>query len=305
MRFIKNILIKNGKKPTIPSKPQKLWLHIGHGKTGTTALQKHFQERVKKDKSVYYPTLGQLPSGAHSTLFPLDSDLVTPQVRSLLHKISNEIKVLPYNCTPVISSEHLCFINPVQIRYLSQVWQDHNVAIVYYIRRQDNLIESNFRWFQIARPNEFPDIKEFYRTQATAFDFKLRIQPWVNVFGAEAIHVRLYDKIRIPNIITDFEGLIGSQSQSQTVMPSFKGVRKSLTVEQTKKLMSYNKENNNKKKRALFIDNLYQMNEASNEETFITPEDREVIYETYYASNKKLAQRFLTKEEEKLLLTRP
>ena len=287
----------------MPSKPQKLWVHIGHGKTGTTALQKHFRERVKSDLSIYYPKLGQLPSGAHHALFPLGPKPTTPQVRALLHKISNEIKELPDKCISIISSEHLCFISPAQIRYLSKVWQDHDVAIVYYIRRQDELIESNFRWFQVDRPNKFIDIKEFYNSQARAFDFKLRIQPWVNAFGKEAIHVRLYDRKRMPDIVSDFEDLIGSTSQSNT--PSFKAARRSLSVEQTKILMSYNKEDNSKEERAEFLDNLYSTSDTSDNTNFLTTEDREIIYRTYYASNENLAQMFLTKEEKKLLLACP
>lgn len=38
-----------------------VWLHIGHGKTGTTALQTYFIERDRHDPAIFYPETGRMP----------------------------------------------------------------------------------------------------------------------------------------------------------------------------------------------------------------------------------------------------
>lgn len=207
------------------ARPQ-LTLHIGMGKTGTTALQHFFAQNrdALLGKGVDYPDYNCI-EGAHHRLSPhippflahhwkfLDvaewgPDLSARETGSLL--LSSEL----------ISSAR----PPVVADFARRVREMFDVRIVIYFRRQDNLITSAYNQ-QIKAGTLTAPFAEMLERQFPNFDFMKKLEPWEKGFGKENIVVVPYERrqfhegdIRKDFLhrifgITDFTGLVFEETE--------------------------------------------------------------------------------------------
>lgn len=190
---------------------KKVWLHIGHGKTGTTALQQYFVARAEVDPTFHYPSAGQMPSGAHHRFFPLQHQhKMKEDVPKLLAQLSKDISAKANGVTTVLSSEHMCYFNARQVAQVAKHLEGFDVRVLYYIRRQDELIESTYRWKLEHGRGKIPSLEDVVEEWAKPFDFRQRLMPWRQSFGDERISVRLYHRETVGrDIVSDVCAAIG------------------------------------------------------------------------------------------------
>lgn len=279
------------------------WVHIGHGKTGTTALQHHFRARAAVDPGLFYPAVGQMPSGAHHKLFPLDAPEFTPVARRLQARLAAALAARGPGVVALISSEHLCYLRPVAVARLARLWQDDPPRILYYIRRQEALMESAFRWAQVATPGKFPDAERFLAQPARAFDFEARLAPWRVAFGDGAIRLRLYHRQTCArDIAADAEAVMGL---APCDIPGARAQhRPSLGPDLTRRLMAFDAEGPDPESRRAFLDALYQEAAETPDRgaPFLTDAMTAEIRARYRESNRRIAQAFLSPDQAALFL---
>lgn len=282
-----------------------VWLHIGHGKTGTTALQKHFVARDQADHDFFYPTIGQVKSGAHHALFPLiGQQNALKNAPALLQQVRQQVLDKPADHTTVMSSEHLCYFQPKQVAQLAKTFRGCNVQILYFCRRQDELIESTFKWKQIVSPNAFPDVEQFVKSQINAFDLLKRLAPWRETFGDGAIHARLYHRETCgKDIVGSAQTVLGLDPIDLGAQPATQ--RNSLDAAMTRVLMAYDALHNGPGKRHAFLQDLYKLGATAGyqkQPSLFSPNLKQRIMAQYADTNAVFAKTFLNAQETSILV---
>lgn len=285
---------KSGVRPLV-------WLHIGHGKTGTTALQHYFLARTKADPAFRYPDIGLLPSGAHHALFPLETQA---EALAKVPALMNDLRAsLDGAAMTVLSSEHMCYFRPRQVAELARVLDGCDLRILYFARRQDELMESTFKWSQIATPRLYPDLDRFVETQTRGFDLLQRLAPWRATFGDAPIHVRLYHRETCGrDIVSAAEAVLGLEPMRFANQPATR--RDSLGTAMTQVLMAYDALHEKPGKRHAFLQDLRRIEAASGKDrsALFPTALRQQIMARYADSNADFAQAFLTPEEGEILM---
>lgn len=171
---------------------KSLYLHIGFGKTGTSSIQSFLSKSKSKllEFGVLYPSAG-LFCDAHHGLADFESERMSAGIELVYCELLKEIEESQAEKI-VISSEQFCFVKPGYIERVKELFSGYNVYVVFYVRRQVQLIESTYlQWQKQGRMFE-GGIKEFYNAYSHGFDFMLRIQPWADNFGLDNVIVRAY-----------------------------------------------------------------------------------------------------------------
>jgi hypothetical protein len=206
---------------------KSLFLHIGYEKTGTTALQNFFSNKHTqlKQAGILYPLSGQAGVGGH---FGLVNPLLHRETGRHLEFIASaeqyqidqwdyledEINLYAGD-TIVISAEHFSSrLNEPSIKYiyerLSNI-KDTKTRIVFYARRQDELLESYFSTLvKNGSRRSLENLLQGAMKHERYFDYARILDPWINQFGRESIILTPYDNhLSGNNIITDFLHIIG------------------------------------------------------------------------------------------------
>ena len=174
---------------------KKLYLHIGMGKTGTTALQNFFWENRKllASRDICYPKLGTM-SNAHHLLSPhiprfLENEWDFKTVDEWAPKLaeSTESRIL-------LSSELMAWADESKARkFCAQVSAWFDVHVVGYVRRQDNIIMASYNQ-QIKAGPQKRRIDLIYRKQIERFDYPKILAPWADSLEPGKMIVRPYEK---------------------------------------------------------------------------------------------------------------
>ncbi|RLQ23694.1 hypothetical protein DWB85_00625 [Seongchinamella sediminis] len=174
---------------------KKLYLHIGMGKTGTTALQNFFWEnrKVLARHDVCYPEHG-LMSNAHHLLSPHVPRFLEDQwsfqavdewAPELVKSRQNRI---------LLSSELMAWADEASARkFCAQVSAHFDLNVVVYLRRQDNIIMASYNQ-QIKAGPQRRRIDLIYRKQIERFDFPRILAPWADSLGPGKLIVRPYER---------------------------------------------------------------------------------------------------------------
>ncbi|WP_149775086.1 hypothetical protein [Ruegeria intermedia] len=218
-----------------------VWLHIGHGKTGTTALQKYFVARAAQDPAFHYPAVGQVASGAHHALFPLETQShFIKDAPALLNRVRQVVLELPSEALTMLSSEHMCYFRPWQVAQVRQALKGFDVRILYFARRQDDLIESTFKWKLVGEGKRMHDVDAFVDANFRGFDFLSRLAPWRAHFGDAAIHACLYhSETCARDIVSRAEAVLGTEWTGRRDLP--KAHRRSLSAPLVRALIAYDR----------------------------------------------------------------
>lgn len=185
----------------------RLWLHIGHGKTGTSALQ----AALMRGQGWCSPETGRSPLGDHNRLFPVDQTTFDAEALARIARAAEEVAGAE---VAVLSSESLCFAGMDKVAQIARAFAGHEIRILYYIRRQEDLVESGFRQHQRGRlrvaRKVVKTVEDYLATHHDSFDFLLRLAPWERLFGEKSITVRLYDRETCAaDICADFAAVTG------------------------------------------------------------------------------------------------
>lgn len=282
----------------------KLWLHIGHGKTGTTALQRHAVARGDLDPAFHYTRLGRTAEGTHLRFF------TDPRVRPfgagtgfpLLPQFRAETDSLPLGALSLLSAEHLVYFPVERIADLMAALSDFDLRVLYYIRRQDDLAESTFRWKQVTEPGRFTDPLAI--AARGALDFEQRLAPFRMMLPDAAFSVRLYhDQTCARDIVADFQAALGLAPLD---LPSAQPrLRVSLDSTRIRALMAHDRAHPRDRERSQVIARLEAEQAAAAQPDgapFLNPDQRRRIMADHADSNRRIAQAFLSPRETALLL---
>lgn len=174
---------------------KNLVLHIGMGKTGTTALQEFFwlNRAQLKECGIFYPTYGTV-AHAHHLLSPF-----TPNDLKNEWKFIAASEWIPkLNGTPsdsiLLSSELIAWASRDEIvDFCRSVQAWFNVTVVIYLRRQDNMVIANYNQL-VKAGSQRRELDQTWEEDAARFDYWKIIEPWANCLGSSHIVVRPYER---------------------------------------------------------------------------------------------------------------
>lgn len=175
---------------------QTLYLHIGMGKTGTTALQNFFAEQAKPlaAAGITYPKLCQVANAHH-----LASPHRPPFLDGTGWKFQEPEQFAPALARKgapayLMSSELIAWVPEERVGpYCAAIQQHLDLKIVMYLRRQDNIIMAGYNQ-QIKAGTQKRDIKAVIEQQLSRFDYLAKIKPWEAAVGAENMIIRPYER---------------------------------------------------------------------------------------------------------------
>lgn len=190
-----------------------VYIHIGIGKTGTSAIQKVlYSEReafLKHD--LFIPLTGlNYDNLGHHRLANYQESLPSNVTKDLYGELLAEISASSQS-NILISSELYCYCKSEFIDFISKSFQGFSVKIILYVREQVSLVESTFLWWQAQGYDYKYNIDDFFEMAKGGFNYQWMIKSWVDKFGESAIIVKVYDRKLIGGRTLSyfFEGVYG------------------------------------------------------------------------------------------------
>ncbi len=195
--------------------PQRLFLHIGIHKTGSTAVQRFLarSENLLLEQDVLYPHSGRparkaIADGQHLLIPELRRP--GPRGTRAWDSLAKELEEADQG-TVVISSENFDLLSePGQIADLRERLAGFEVSVVVYLRRQDEFLHSYF-CLDVLFHGETRSFDEYRRAPKTEPDYERLLAPWERSFGLESLIVRPYEKPALAegDVVADFCAQIG------------------------------------------------------------------------------------------------
>lgn len=200
-----------------------LLLHIGMGKTGTTALQEFFwaNREVLAEHDVCYPEIGS-QSAAHHLISPSPlQDLVDIGWKFLSPKDwIEQVQALPQSRI-LMSSELMFSTAPKDVAtFLDAVRDAFEVKIIAYLRRPDNAIMAAFNQ-QAKAGTQIRGIDAVLKARMQNFAYLDVLKHWDA--GVAAMIVRPYERKQLKDgdIIADFlSHILGIESLDGFTIPA-------------------------------------------------------------------------------------
>lgn len=175
---------------------RNIYIHIGIGKTGTSAIQKTlYSEReifLKHDLLVPLTGLNYDNLG-HHRLANYQEDSPSNVTKELYRELLAEISASSQS-NILISSELFCYCKSEFISFIGELFSEFTVKIILYVREQVSLVESTFLWWQAQGYNYEHNVDNFFEMAKESFNYQLLIKSWLDSFGESAIIVKVYDK---------------------------------------------------------------------------------------------------------------
>lgn len=195
---------------------KKIYIHVGAGKTGTSALQEFFliNRNLFNEKGVWVPTIGSVESNRfiahHGLAGGRDSAPIDPT--PLWEKVKKESED---KSSILVSSE--LFHSRLRgqwgkdlLLWIKSLFYGWRVVCIYYIRRQDQWNESAYeQWVKSGTLRDGSTVEEFSLSfTGNQVDEIYNIS---EVFGKENVIVRPYQRKQLVNesIFSDFLSHIG------------------------------------------------------------------------------------------------
>jgi hypothetical protein len=172
-----------------------LVLHIGMGKTGTTALQHFFwsNRRALEAHDIDYPSYGSVAEAHH---------LISPHVPPFLKdawkfktvddwaprlRKSGQSRIL-------LSSELMARALPEVAEGFCEAVKAHfDLKVVMYVRRQDKMIMADFNQL-VKSGSQKRELERVLERQIKRFDYEKLIRPWAASVGNDNVIVRPYER---------------------------------------------------------------------------------------------------------------
>ena len=199
-------------------KGRRIVLHIGFHKTGSSAVQANLAEfaAIYRERGLWVPE-GLSRWTGHPELawaccpekFPwADRDFTLGEIADYYDARRAE---MPVDATLLLTSEEYCRLNyyPGAIKAVREFFGDADVTVFAYLREPLDFLISRYR-HELTHGEAMP-LERFLRYHLRSADLSWRLEPWLEVFGADRVHARLYDRKAFDggSIINDFLGALG------------------------------------------------------------------------------------------------
>lgn len=210
---------------------KKIYIHAGPGKSGTSAIQSFLAKNIRALERVgfSYPDIDSIDESINGGVTGGNSASLARSFLNSDHpfSIKNDIesKDIQYkfdrllknsNSNLILSSELFSMLNKEDVEDLKSFINqyDYEVFCVFYLRRHDQIVESDYA--QQVKKHGYSDLidSEFYKHIISAYDFYRIINAFKYNFGEASIIVRAYEKTQFVNnnLLDDFLSSIGLYS---------------------------------------------------------------------------------------------
>lgn len=290
-----------------------LYLHIGMGKTGTTALQDFFwTNRVYlAENDISYPNIG-VQSGAHHLLSPH----IPPFLKDVwdfmnVEKWAPKVAMAPESKV-LLSSELMAWAaNDIAVNFCESISEWFDTKVIIYLRRQDHIIMAGYNQ-QIKAGMQIRNLHSIIDRQLARFDYEKIISPWESVLGSDNIIVRPYEKEQfyLGDIRKDYmKHVFGLEFNNE---PSINN--KNLNPRLAFSAMEYKRIINNlikdTQESSRFNEILLQYSTSADvtssnifaTQSILSPSERINILDKVDTTNKMIAQKYLKRDDERLFL---
>lgn len=174
---------------------KRLVLHIGMGKTGTTALQHFFwsNRRTLEAHDIAYPSYGSVAEAHH---------LISPHVPPFLKDVWKFKSVDEWaprlrksaQSRILVSSELMAWALPEVVEaFCAAAGEYFDLRIVIYVRRQDKMIMADFNQL-VKSGSQKRELERVLERQIRRFDYERLIRPWAASVGSDSVIVRPYER---------------------------------------------------------------------------------------------------------------
>lgn len=277
-----------------------LYIHIGTGKTGTTALQDFFllNKSILKKEGLHYCDTGLIKNNHHLLCrnFQRDNAVIQNQITRNLKKLNDEINIT--KCEKfLISSE---YFPSLTLNEIIEFKKKINISIipVVYLRRQDEFIES---WYaQIVKAyNVKSDIYNLIKRleKDNILNYSHLTDNWAEINTKNKVIVRAYEKesFHSGNIFDDFMKSIDcSQSSHFPLDRPKKDPNPSIRPNQIKLGLSLYNYCNEDQRKFLF---LHYSKLKDDSRFFLNQKERQEIINKHQKTNNHVANKFLNKKQ--------
>ncbi len=279
----------------------KLYLHIGMGKTGTSAIQYFLYENRERllKQNIHYPI-------TEGYFIDKDNDVTSGNADVIINHILNEeydeifeyIELLLKDNNVLISSELLVYYFGKNIDLFYDIVEKFNATVILYIRKQDEFFNSLVnQWTKLKFLTNTDCLKDVHEN----YFYVMKI---INNIDNEKLIVRPYDKTQFKdgNLIMDFLDCLGLVLDNSYILNK-RQINTSLSPIAYKLKQEYNRHNEN----VLNKDFIKVLIEYSRQEKLeyknvfvISKQEREDLLEVYNVFNDGVAIKFLQRVEGKL-----
>jgi len=293
----------------------RLFLHIGLGKTGSSALQVFLaQERKQLKKFGYlYPEFdyvemrrgeqGEITSGNGPILRRANKIDLQNKDHEKSSKLL-EMYVIPDSkrYDTIISCEAFAYNNEDYVAWLADLLHQYpmSVLIIAYLRRQDYYLESAWKQWGVKR---YPF--STYLKKNPIYDWKSILDMWAKYFSKDAIIARPYEKRQLPDgLIGDFLDTIGLPWREHFKLPEL-NTNPGFTRD-VLEFISINKEFFKNQHDNRFINFLYDVlderfyKKPFDEMGFMSPAERLEYLKRHKEINQTIAREYLNRENGRL-----
>lgn len=279
------------------------YLHVGGHKTATTSLQYFFDQNkaALKDLGLYWPKQGQCVGlenswGHHELAWALRRDDPKHIWRALAHEIAE----LSADTSVLVSSEDFStFQDPRKFGIVRKTMGGFSIRPIYYMRRQDQLLESIYK-YHVSALGEKQGIIDFSKRIFNRLSHAKLIDSLGKAFGRENLILRIYSRAEIrENIYMDFLSAIGLDGASGLQITD-RAINQSLSDRGLSKMRQANRFLG---RYDYILTNIRQkllsraLAEPWTEHAILTGPERASIMRHFHEENRAIAREFFGREE--------
>lgn len=173
-----------------------IYIHIGIGKTGTSAIQKGLimNRDVLLEQDIFIPRVGLDKNNiGHHSLANFQELEPSESTKKLYNQLLKEINDIKQN-NIIISSENFCYCKPKYIEFIKEIFRNYNIQIILFVREHLKLAESTYLLWQSQGYNYKYNIQDFMKMIGGGFNYDWMSSQWTNIFCNNCMIIKIYDK---------------------------------------------------------------------------------------------------------------
>lgn len=294
----------------------QILLHIGTHKTGSTSIQSFCfrNRRTLLQQGLLYPETFVKWHGHH----PLPWSVGLPHIHKdpslditrIVRMIESEIASASAQRV-LLSSEDFEYLHREAVARLLSQFQEAEVRVIAYLRRQDELLESEYAHNVVADEVRYVGtIHDFYMSQnpIARYDYEELLNKWESGPRRPTITVRPFEPRQFHggSLLRDFCHSIGVTWDDQYTLPTGNETNARLPVAAVLALKELNRLDLPTRQRVEIIkilrDATTVASTASTPASLLSERNRTDFYRLFRDSNRRVAMRYLDRAEGELFL---